>query len=292
MRLFALLIPILFATTATGVSLAHAEDRTLFLGDSHSAGSFGDGLRDGLFSLGITHESDFYQLSVSGSSATHWVYGRLKELKIDSTIKFPGQPKIHRVGALATDDTGIATVAGKIHPDRLIIALGTNDLFQYYETLHPGAIKKAREVKAVRSREPASISPVPPLDPLPPELEHDPMGRPIHSMRKLFRFNSNMNCTLILPPEVSKELIPVEDQDRFFSRLRDEALSDNCHVIDSRSIMDHAENPVAQSWKDCQTNSGNSHPLLADRKDGIHFSQSKGEYWGHCVALGIKETSK
>lgn len=267
---------------------AIASERLLLLGDSHSAGSFGDGLRNGLFSLGLTQEKDFYQISVSGSSATQWVYGRLQDLKIDSTIKLPGKPKLHRTGALREGYNGVAPVIEKFHPNHVIVALGTNDLFQYYEAFHPGAIQRAREEKAARKREPASISPAIPLDPLPPELAHDPMGRPLFSMRKLLRFDTHASCTLVLPPNLSEEIIPKADQDRFFSRLKEEAIKDHCGVVDSRLIMDHSDKMKTQTWQECQSVAADSHPLVSDRKDGIHFSQIKGEYWGHCVALAIK----
>jgi len=250
----------------------------LFIGDSHSASSFGDGLREGVLKSGLVSDGRFFQFSVSGSSAAHWLSGSVMDLSIDYAYKIPGTEKVVHTGHPKAPVKDFRSLNDEIQPSTVIFAIGTNDTNIYSDIL--------KRTEGAHYREPASISP----DPLPNDLKHDLMGRPLWALRSLLNANKTARCALILPARVTSPHIPEADQKAFAKRMIQEGERRGCLIVNSQLIREPSNlNQKPMHWKDCINGDNSQHTIFPDRGDGIHFSHSKGEYWGHCVASFLTE---
>lgn len=234
----------------------------LFIGDSHSVRGFGDGLRETLFQNGITSDSRFYQYSISGSMAVHWMDSSFRQLAVNWARKLPGKLKEVTPGRVTEDVHSFPDLNREINPAYVIVELGTNDSYAFVRDLKKSNLGQERLLEL-------SLAP----------------------FKALLNENPTAKCALVLPPQLKLKSVPEALHQKFTDGMKSVAENRGCLVVDSRLIRDkipQAPQLEVKKWQDCLMNADDS-PLHPDQHDGVHFFKTKGEYWGRCVALFILE---
>jgi len=244
----------------------------LFIGDSHSVRGFGDGLRETLFESRGDLEERFYQYSISGSRAVHWMDGSFVELSVNWAKKVPGMLKEVVAGSVGDRVLSFPELNRQKKPTHLIIALGTND-----------SIYHAMNIKRLGSKG-KNLA-----------LEQEQvLETNLSSMRNLLNENATALCALVLPPLLLIKALPQSLHQKYTDELKKIGEKRGCLIIDSRLIRD-APGKKVNHWQDCLISDSmgeGSLPIRPDQNDGVHFFKAKGEYWGRCAALLIQETWK
>lgn len=232
----------------------------LFIGDSHSVGGFGNGLREALIQGKVIREDQFFQFSVSGSSATHWLRrDQLSKLMIDFAYKIPGQLKVHQKGKISESFKSYVDLCDEIRPKTVVFELGTNDFYNFL---------KNKEKKSLEE----SVS----------------------DFQKLLTANLNSYCIVILPTFIKKTSIPKKYYSNFFEKIAFLSAQRGCLTVSSENIKMPSSLKMSSSdenltWENCIHPPFSNGELLPNQPDGIHFSPDLGRYWGKCVAAKIIE---
>lgn len=115
----------------------------LLVGDSHSIGPFGDGLREGLFAARLADDSNWHQWAVAGASARDWLGPEIRSRSIEWSSKTPGSPGARAKGAPPEGLKGLEPLATDVAPEIVVIALGTNDVAGVARSPEPDKARKA-----------------------------------------------------------------------------------------------------------------------------------------------------
>lgn len=250
-----------------GVLAVEGQGKWLFIGDSHSVRGFGDGVRETLFERGLASDAEFFQYSISGSTAANWVDGSFRLLSVNWAKKVPGKLKEVTQGRVDSSIHPFPWINHELKPAYLIVALGTNDSGGF-----------ARGVKALESEKRDT------------PLEREKLlEQALAPMKLILEENRDARCVLVLPPKLKAKHIPEILHQQYTDALKKIGEKRGCLVVDSRLILNSPPGGFeVKRWKDCliSEKSGKlSVSLHPDQTDGIHFLKKKGEYWGRCVAL-------
>ena len=250
---------------ATVFSLAHAQEpRILFIGDSHTAGTFGDEFAKELASA---FHGQVSRYGVSSSAVLHWM-GR------SSFARLTGGWRTSQVGTDGNHTNVNGDPRGHVGPDFptytqllgqgfdvVVIALGTNDVNNYCSW------NQARQAEAI-------------------QLAKSMADR-----------TSGKTCVWVGPPSFTERARVIFEgcggqsgrYDRTVDALKQE-LEKSCLYIDSRKFKmpprTQSGNPLRPtSLEECYAGTV---PMYPDRSsDHVHFD-SLGRYWAACAGLELK----
>lgn len=244
--------------------------RILFIGDSHSAGFFGEAMRDRL--MPMVGENNFYQYAVPGSSVPNWYQGDFQNLQLGYLMKVPRAEVQKAFNGSVPAWVGLKSLEGllnEVNPQFLVVALGTNDAADYV-----GRVKGANDKGEQKQRV---------------EEQLKTISLFLKTTKSYSSLSSSIRCVWVMPPAIKNKRFPENLQLEFYQQMRDLIRQAGCTLVDSLSFKadegaDHA----------CY-----GQPTLAsDLGDQLHFSKIQGSHWGRCsadevaMALGLDANAR
>lgn len=173
----------------------------LIIGDSHTVGGFGEGLRAGL--VQELNNSNLHIYAATGSRFDHWRSGDWQGLNLGSLEFQPEKDKVRYKGYV-NPYWNLSSFLEKSKAKNIIIALGTNDMaFAHlkHKKFYQGVLKDEYFAK----------------------------------IKKYLESKKWDHCFWVLPTYVNERLFPKEFQDIFYQKLT-VTVESYCQVIDSRKI--------------------------------------------------------
>lgn len=175
----------------------------LIIGDSHTVGGFGEGLRVGL--IQELNNSNLHIYAATGSRFDHWRSGEWQGLNLGSLESQPQKERV-RYKNYVNPYWNLDTFLDETKSKNIIFALGTNDMaFAHlnHKKFYQGVLKDSYFVK----------------------------------LKNYLESNSKnwKNCFWILPTYVNEKLFPKDFQDLFYKKLI-ATVEAHCQIIDSRQL--------------------------------------------------------
>jgi lysophospholipase L1-like esterase len=223
----------------------------LVVGDSHTVGAFGDGLRQGM--VENLNNSNLYFYAATGSRFEHWQLGKWDGLNLGSMAYSPVSAKVRYKG-FVNPYWKLDSFINQTSPKNIVIALGTNDMALYYQ-------KYKKNFSGINK------------------------DNYFSQIQKYIQNKNIKNCYWVIPTIVNTKLFDITFQNMFYDKLTSQ-LQKYCQVIDSRKYRKEITNQENQS-QGCRDNKGSF--LYPTSRDQIHFLKADGEYWGACVAKEISQ---
>ena len=234
---------------ARACQISKAEDRIVYIGDSHSVGEFGVRLAANLKADSELGSSHIQRFAVNSSAANHWVSSSnamMQKLHIAYYCDGDGQVTGRSVPNDFPQFNELMTPA----PRGVVIALGTNDTVWNCKTADAKTQTKA--VQKILGQIPHGV----PCAWVGPTTQND-NGRVIQTCGDQATTNA------------------------FVDHLK-AIVQSRCTFIDSRTFTEGVQPP--HSLTDC-TGSGN--PLRPNNPDHVHFHGALATRWADCAGFEI-----
>lgn len=173
----------------------------LIIGDSHTVGGFGEGLRAGL--VRELNNSNLHIYAATGSRFEHWSTGKWQDLHLGS-LEYTPQKNRTKYKGYVNPYWNFDAFLEKSNASHVVIALGTNDMALYYQ-------KHKKFFQGVLKDE------------------------YFDKIKKYLSEKKIKDCYWVIPTYVNDKLFPRLFQDLFYAQLTT-AVQPYCQVVDSRKI--------------------------------------------------------